>query len=72
VDEIDGKREVIFDVLLGKDRLAGGDPADDRNWNDLLKGNFSLVSEDFQCARLARVASEVPFSFQSCKVAMHG
>ena len=69
-DELLRQREVVLDVLLGQDREARRDLADDRQRDDLFRRDFVLVLEDLEGAGLAGIAPQVALLLQRGEVAV--
>src|SRR5438128_12498534 len=65
-----GQGEIVFDVLLGKNRLPGGDLSDDRNGHPFPGWNLVFVAEYLQRARLAGVPSQITLLTQGRQVAV--
>src|SRR5690606_4883014 len=69
--EFPGQREVALDVFHRQDRLARGDPADDRRVDDAA-GWRPAGLQDLNGARLRRVPADIALFLQLVEMAVHG
>src|SRR5207302_8121704 len=71
-DQFLAEDQVILDVLFGEDRLAGSDAAHQGDRNDLAEFGLHFVDvDDFDGARLGRIAPDVALPLQSVEVVLN-
>src|SRR5207244_7137786 len=69
-DEVPGEREDVFHVLLGEERLAGGDPTQDRHVDDAFGRLARPVFEDLDRPGLAGIPMDEPLFLKGGEMAV--